>query len=83
MALVCAIASFVVLPLLPAIAALLVASSASRDIDAAGGRLTGRGLITGARVTAWINIALSVVGLVLLVALVAVASSGAVSGTAT
>ena len=82
-ALVCAIASFVVLPLLPAIAALLVASSASRDIDAAGGRLTGRGLITGARVTAWINIALSVVGLVLLGAVIAIASSGAVSGTAT
>ena len=82
-ALVCAIASFVVLPLLPAIAALIVASSASREIDAAGGRLTGRGLVTGARITAWVNIALCALGVLLLVGLVALAAGSTVSGTAT
>ena len=83
-ALVCAIASFVVFPLAPAIAALVVASSATREIDASGGRLTGRGLVTGARVTAWVNIALCTLALVvLLLALVVFAGSATVSSTTT
>ena len=83
-ALVCAIASFVVLPLAPAIAALIVASSATREIDASGGRLTGRGLVTGARVTAWVNIALCALALVVLVlALVVFAGTATVTGTTT
>lgn len=65
-ALVLAIASFVVFPVLPAIAALFVAGAARRDIDASGGRLTGDGLITGAKVTAWVNIGLCVLGVLLI-----------------
>lgn len=41
MALVLAIGSFVVSPLIPAIVALVLAPGAKRDIGASGGRLTG------------------------------------------
>ncbi len=76
-ALVCAVASFVVLPLVPAVVALVLASSARERIDASGGWLTGEGLVTAARVIAWVNIVLSVllVGAVVL-ALVAFAGAG-------
>lgn len=68
-ALVVAICSFVVFPVVPAIVALVLASSARRDIDASGGRLGGEGLVTAARVVAWTNIGLSVGAVVLFVAL--------------
>ena len=81
-ALVCAIGSFVVVPLIPAVAALIVAGRAQRAIDTSGGRLTGSGLVTAARVTAWINIGLSLVALVLLVlAVVAFGVLGVASRT--
>ena len=65
-ALVLAIGSFFVLPLLPAIVALVLARSSQRDIDAAGGRLTGTGLLTAARIVSWINIGLCVLVVVLI-----------------
>ncbi|MCW2613454.1 MAG: putative rane protein [Frankiales bacterium] len=66
-ALVLAIGSFVVLPVVAAVAALVVASGARRDIDASGGRLTGAGLVTAARVISWINLGLAMATVVLLV----------------
>lgn len=66
-ALVLAVGSFVVLPLLPAVAALLLARSSRRDIDASGGRYTGTGLLTAARVLSWINVGLCLLALLLLV----------------
>ena len=66
-ALVCAIGSFVIFPLVPAVVALVLASSSNREIEASGGRLTGEGLNTAAKVIAWINIGLSVLGVLLLV----------------
>lgn len=77
MALVCAIASWVALPLFPAIAALVVGSSARRDIDASGGRLTGEGLVTAARVIAWINLGLCALAAVVVVGILALAVGGA------
>lgn len=68
-ALVLALASFVVLPFLPAVVALFVAGAARRDIDAAAGRLTGSGLVTAAKVISWVNIVLCVGGVVLAVLL--------------
>lgn len=68
-ALVCAIGSFVVFPVVPAIVALVLAPQARRDIAASGGRLTGEGLVTAAKVIAWINLVLcllAVLGFVLL-----------------
>jgi hypothetical protein len=67
-ALVLAVASFCGFPVVAAVAALLVGRSAQRDILASGGRLTGDGLVTAARVIAWINIALCVLAVLLLVA---------------
>jgi hypothetical protein len=66
-ALVCAIASWVAFPLLPAIAALMLGSSARREIEASGGWLTGDGLVTAAKVIAWANIVLCVLAVVFIV----------------
>lgn len=78
-ALVLAIASFVVLPFLAAVAALVVASGAQREIRSSGGALTGAGLATAASIISWINIALCVLAVVAvfgLVALTGVALTG-------
>lgn len=66
-ALVCAIGSWVLFPLLPAIAALMIGKSARRDIEASGGWLTGDGLVTAAKVISWANIVLCVLGVLLAV----------------
>ena len=66
-ALVCAIAAWVVLPVLPAIAALMIGRTAREQISMSGGRLTGDGLVTAAKVIAWANIVLSLLGVLLLV----------------
>lgn len=68
-ALVLAICSWVVLPFVAAVVALLLAGSARRDIDASGGRLGGDGLVTAARVLSWVNLAL--VGLVVVLGVAA------------
>jgi hypothetical protein len=52
-------------PFLGAIAALVLAHMARRDIDASGGRLTGRSLCTWATVLSWIHLAFVAVLLVL------------------
>ena len=77
-ALVSAIGAFVVCPVIPAIVALVLAAQAQARIDASGGRLTGTGLVTAARVVAVVNLGLAVV--VVLVGMV-VSSSAGVSGT--
>jgi hypothetical protein len=66
--------SFVVCPLIPAIVALVLASSADAEIRASGGRLTGEGLNKAAKIISWINIGLTVVGIIGLVALFSLAS---------
>ena len=66
-ALVCAIGSWVLFPVLPAIAGLLVGNAARRDIRASGGWLTGDGMVTAAKVVAWANIAVTLLGAVLAV----------------
>jgi hypothetical protein len=57
-ALVLAITSWVVCPIIFAIVALVFANMGSKEIKASGGRVTGEGLVTGAKVVAWINIGL-------------------------
>jgi hypothetical protein len=64
-ALVLAISSFVLFPVVPAVVALFVAAAARRDIDASYGRLGGAGLVTAARVVSWINLGLFLVVVVL------------------
>ncbi len=62
-------------------AALLVAPSAQREIDAGGGWVTGSGLREAARIIAWINIAVGVlVVLGFAVVLLAAGVSGSSAG---
>jgi hypothetical protein len=70
-ALVLAILAWVVCPVLLAIVAVVLAGNAQRTIEASGGALGGRGLVTAARVVAWANIVLY--GLFALAALAVVA----------
>lgn len=73
-ALVLAIASWAVCPIVPAVVALPVSSSAQREIDASGGWVTGTGLVQAARILAWINIGLGVLGVLGLLVVVLTAS---------
>lgn len=72
-----AILSFVVCPVIPAIAALVVASTAKRNIEASGGALEGDGLVTAARVLAWIHLGLVLIGLIVALFPVAVSRGDA------
>jgi hypothetical protein len=72
-ALVCGIASFVVCPVLPAVAAVILAPGAKRKIRESGGRLDGEGMATAGQVLGWINIGLAAF---LVIILVIVAASG-------
>jgi hypothetical protein len=76
-ALVLAIGSFVVCPVIPAIVALVLANNADASIQASGGRKTGEGLTKAARIVSWVNIGLFLAGLVLviLIAVLAAASN--------
>ena len=74
-ALVLAIASFVVCPVIPAIVALVLANNADTAIQASGGRKTGEGLTKAARIVSWINIGIFVGGLVLLIVLAIIAAA--------
>jgi hypothetical protein len=77
-ALVSAIVSFVVCPFVPAVVAIILAGQSKRAIEASGGRLGGEGMVTAARIIAWINIALSIVAFL---AIIAVAIAGANSAS--
>lgn len=63
--LVLALASWVLCPIVTAIAALVLASQSNRAIDASGGRLEGRTMNTATKWIAWLNIVL--VGLAIIV----------------
>jgi hypothetical protein len=58
-ALVCAILSWFLGPIVLAIVALVLARSAEKAIEAKPAELTGRGLVTGARWVAWVNLVLA------------------------
>ena len=57
-ALVLAIAAWPLCPVIFAIIALVFASKADREIAASNGWVTGGGLVTAAKIVAWINIGL-------------------------
>ncbi len=67
--LVLAIASWVMCPVLAAVIALVLASQSNREIDASQGTLEGRGLNTATKWVAWLNIVLTTVGIIALIAL--------------
>jgi hypothetical protein len=57
-ALVCAILSWVALPVVLAIVALVLARNAEREITASAGAKSGGGLVTASRWIAWLNLLL-------------------------
>jgi hypothetical protein len=57
-ALVCAILSWVAIPVVLAIVALVLARTAEREIAASAGAKSGAGLITASRWIAWLNLLL-------------------------
>ncbi len=71
-ALVLAIVSFVLCPVIPAIVAIVLAGQAARSIRASGGRLHGEGLVTAARIVSWINLVVFAVIIGVVFALAAV-----------
>ena len=76
-ALILAIISWAVCPVVAAIVALVFASMAGKEIQASEGRIAGRGLVTAARIVAWINIGVTAATLqigLLVVVIIAIAS---------
>ncbi len=55
-ALILAVISWAVCPIIPAIVALVLASNAAKEIASSGGRVQGQGLVTAARIVSWVNI---------------------------
>ncbi len=76
--LILSISSWVVCPFVTAIIALVLAGQSNRAIDASGGRLTGRGMNTATKVISWINIVASILGLIVLIALIVFASEATI-----
>lgn len=79
--LVCAIASFVIFPFIPAVVALALAGGAKDEIARSGGRLTGDGLVRAGQIVAWINIGLSVLAVVGFIVLVLVLAANGTTST--
>lgn len=73
-ALVLAVVSWTVCPVIAAIFALVLANRAQQVIDASGGWRTGSGLVLAARIIAWVNIGLLGVALLIGVVVVIVAA---------
>lgn len=69
-ALVLAILSWFVLPIIGSIVALVLAASAERSIDARPAELAGRGLVTGARYVAWTHLVVAAMIIAFLAAFV-------------
>lgn len=65
--LISGIASFFIVPLLGAIAAIITGSMAKKEIRQSAGRLTGEGMATWGAILGWVNIAFSVIGICIFV----------------
>ena len=63
-ALVLAMAAWVVCPIVAAVVALIFAHQGDKEIAASGGRVSGQGLVTAAKWVAWVNIGLMLAGIV-------------------
>ncbi len=74
-ALVLAILSWVVCPVVMAIVALVFASKAKKVVEASNGWVEGSGMITAAKIIAWLNIIGGVLGLVFFIIVMVVAAA--------
>ena len=64
--LISGIASFFIVPLLGAIAAIITGNMAKKEIRQSAGRLSGEGMATWGLILGWVNIGFSVIGLCLI-----------------
>jgi len=65
--LISGIASFFIIPLLGAIAAIITGNMAKKEINNSGGRVSGLGMAKWGMILGWVNIGLSAVGLCILI----------------
>jgi multidrug efflux pump subunit AcrB len=65
--LISGIASFFIVPLLGAIAAIITGGMAKKEIRQSGGRISGGGMATWGTLLGWLNIALSLIAVCLFV----------------
>ncbi len=70
-ALVVAVVSFIALPVILAVVALILVNQSRKRIAASGGALGGEGLNKAATILAWINLVLGILGLLLWVLVLA------------
>lgn len=80
-ALVLAIAAWLVCPVIPAVVALVFASRATREIRASGGALRGGELTLAAKLVAWINIGFFLLVLFILGSITLVAVLASMAGS--
>ncbi|MEO8329405.1 MAG: DUF4190 domain-containing protein [Candidatus Nanopelagicales bacterium] len=66
-ALLCAIGAWVLLPVVLAIVALVLAHNAEKEITRADGWKQGKGMVTAARLIAWIHLVLAALAIVFVV----------------
>jgi hypothetical protein len=62
--------------LIPAIVALCLAPGARRELEAAGGALTGDGFIRAGVICSWVAVGVTVAGIVLIGVFIAIAAAG-------
>lgn len=65
--LIAGIASYFIVPLLGAIAAIITGNMAKKEIRQSGGQITGEGMARWGVILGWVNIGFSVIGICLLV----------------
>ncbi len=75
-ALVLAIASFLLLPLIGSVVALFLAAGAEQRIATSGGTLGGAGMVKAAKIVAWVHLALLAVAAVSLLLILLIANAG-------
>lgn len=61
--LIAGIASYFIVPLLGAIAAIITGNMAKKEINQSGGRITGLGMANWGVILGWVNIGFSFIGL--------------------
>jgi hypothetical protein len=69
----------VVCPLIPAVVALFLASTAKKNIRASNGALEGESLVTAARIIAWINVGLCILGIAIAILAIVIAAASSSS----
>ena len=74
--LVLGICGIVLCPLILSVPALVVGYQSRREIDASGGRQTGRGMATAGIVLGWVGIVVAILGILLVIGAGAVWESG-------